>query len=488
MRILLVVALLALPLPAQAFSLPPLKETADLRAKPFSELMDLYHAAETGDRREEVLWALTYGDHPEATAFFRGLLLSGEPYWLLEPAARWFTSHGKADLLRIEDLVQAYLNYPPGQRRPLLVLIWNAAEARDAALLWSLLPGSTTEEIEETVIWMAYAQWDTDFAPFYRRSDERLRRELIRVWMRSKPRSAPEDFLRRLFARDRQPQLFLQARPDAMWRLLLEADGPDADLLVEWFAVHPIQSFDAMLSLYQGARTEEEKDRAIWVSAVGKLEGESNFTYLGRLLGDGPDRMRRLARAFQSCPNAESRSRMVTQIANGVAGPEDFPAVREILRGSTVGEARTLARWFSLHPSAEVMPDFRERLGAIHEDLWIPNALAAAGDPEVLDWAIGVLRRVSEEHRVLASSILSHSPLPAAVEPIRRILRKEEGSIYVLMLEFADSDNRSPNRWWFWEEILKSGSPEDREIATRYLRQLADSGEETAKRLLSEVP
>ncbi|HET9228464.1 MAG TPA: hypothetical protein VFR31_17440 [Thermoanaerobaculia bacterium] len=462
-----------------ALSLPVSVQTVELRAKPFSELIDLYHAAETGDQREEVLWALAASGHPEATPFFRGLLFSGEPYWLLEPAARWFTSHGKADLPRIEDLAQAYLSYPPGQRRPFLVLIWTAAEAKDAALLWSLLPGSTTEEIEETVIWLSHASWRSEKRPL----DERLRRELIRVWLRSKPKSIPEVFLRELLGKT-----LPSGSSSAMWRRLLKAQGPEADLLVEWFAVHPIRSFDAMRSLYQGARTEEEKDRAIWVAAVGKLEGESNFTYLGRLLGDGPDRLQRLARAFQSCPNAESRSRMAIQIANGVARAEDFPVVKEILRDSTVAEARTLARWFSRHPSAEVIPDFRQRLGVIHEDLWIPKALAAAGDPEVLEWAIGVLRRGSEDHRVLASSILSHSPLPAAAEQIRSVLAKETGSLYLLMLEFSDSNNRSPNRWWFYEEILKSGSPEDRLMAARYLRQLADSGEETAKRLLSEVP
>lgn len=457
---------------------------------PFSELIDRYHAAETADEREDALWALADSGHPEASPFFRGLLFSGEPDWLLEPAARWFTSHGKADLPRIEELAQAYLSYPPGRRRPLLVLIWNAAEAKDAALLWSLLPGSTTEEIEETVIWLSFAPMASERRPLlaelYRNSDERLRRELVRVWLRSQPKSAPEVFLRRLFAETGQKLPFGDSA--AMWRRLLAADGPEADLLVEWFAVHPLRSFESMERLYRGARNEEEKDRAVWVAAVGKLDGKSNYDYLGRLLGDGPGRLQRLARAFQSCPNAESRSRMATQIANGVAGAEDLPAVREILRASTVAEARTLARWFSRHPSAEAMPDFRERLGAIHEDLWIPDALAAAGDPEVLDWAIRTLRRGGEKHRVLASSILSNSPLPAAADPIRRILAKEEGSIYVLMLEFADSGNRSPNRWWFFEEILKSGSPEDRAIAVKYLQQLAETGEENAKRLLSEPP
>lgn len=517
---ILVVALAALlPLPAGASPCPP--------PRSFSELMDLYDAAESDEQREAALRALAYESPPETADFFRRLLFSGEPDWLIEPAANWFLSHGRTDLPAIEELATAYLTYPPGKRRPLLPLIWKVAERKDAPLLWTLLENADPGEIQEMVQWIAFQPWADSriplFAKLYRQSDERLRRELIRAWIRAD--STPETFLSTLlvvgeqgpwegslerlvesFGMSTEPaerrkvllQVVLRAHAEdypVLWRLLRKAEAWEADLLVEWFDAHPLRSFEAMLGLYRSARTDEEKDRALWVAAVGSLDGKLNYDFLGRVLaaagdlGEGPRRLHRLARAFHSCPNAESRSRMALQISNGVALAEDFPLVREMLRGSTVREARQLADWFSLHPSPEVIPDFRERLGAIHEDLWIPDALAAAGDPEILDWALKVLRRPRSDHGVQATDILSHSPLPAAAEEIRRILAEGSDSLHLLMVAFVDFDNASPYRWWFYEEILRSATlrPQFRPTAVAHLRLLAERGEETAKRLLAEA-
>jgi hypothetical protein len=175
---------------------------------------------------------------------------------------------------------------------------------------------------------------------------------------------------------------------------------------------------------------------------------------------------------------------MVDQIRS-VARAGDLPVMLELLRASTVDEARSLARWFSRYPSPEAVPDFRERLGPIREDLWIPNALAAAGDPEVLDWALENLHQSESGDSVLAMDILARSPLPAAAEQIRRILAEGSDSLYLLMYAFVDLDNQGPNRWWFFEEVLKS--EEFRPTAVKHLRYLAKEGEETAERLLSEA-
>lgn len=512
---ILVVALAALlPLSAVASPGPP--------PRSFSELMELYHAAESDEQREAALWLLAHESPPETADFFRRLLFSGEPDWLIEPAAKWFLSHGRTDLPRIEELTPVYLTYPPGKRRPLLTLIWKVAQRQDVPSLWTLLESGDPGEIQEMVQWIAFQPWAGSripvFAQLYRQTGERLRRELIRAWIQADPTSKTflsqllvageqgpwEKSLERLagsFGSSAEPaerrkillQVVLRARAEdypAMWGLLRRAEGWEADLLVEWFDAHPLGS-EAMLSLYRSARTDEEKDRALWLAAVGEPSPDG----LGRLLaaagelGEGPHRLHRLARAFHSCPNAESRSEMASQIGDGLALAEDYPLVREMLRTSTVQEARHLADWFARHPSPEVIPDFRQRLGAIHEDLWIPDALAAAGDPGILDWALKVLRRPRSDHDVLAMNIVSHSPLPAAAEQIRRILAEGSDSLYLLMSSFATFDNGSPNRWWFYEEILRSPTlrPHFRTWAVQDLRLLAERDEETARRLLAEA-
>lgn len=359
-----------------------------------------------------------------------------------------------------------------------------ALEAEDVRLLWSLLPESSPEEIQEILFQLAYKPWALSRMPLlaelYRESGEPLKRELIRAWIRS--RSEQEAFLRALFAEaeksppetslERLLQTFLRARSEdypTMWRLLGQAEPREADLLVEWFDVHPLQ-LEAGLSLYRSARTEEEKDRALWVAAVGYLNG----------VGEP----RELARAFHSCPNAEGRASLA-DLAGRAAPAEDLPVMREMLRASGVREARQLSRWFSRHPDPGAIPDFRARLGPIREDLWIPNALSAAGDPEVLAWALDNLHRSDNGDRVLAMNILARSPLPAAAERIRLLLAEGTDSLYALMYAFVDLDNRGPNRWWFFGEILKSA--EYRPTAVHHLRYLAENGEETAKRLLSEA-
>lgn len=395
-----------------------------------------------------------------------------------------------ADLPRIEELAQEYRKHPPGQRRPLLVELWKTAQPEDVPLLWSLLEGSSPEEVEETVQWIALTPLGADRIPFlarlYGASDERLRLEVIRTWIRSVS-TGLEPILRRLLLeaeatsepcpRKELLQVLLRARAEdfpELWQRLRKAEPWEADLLVEWFGAQPPRSIagsvETTLGLYRSARTEEEKDRALWIAAAGWPGDERSVP------------VQRLARAFHSCPNAVCRSGLVTWL-NRVARAEDLPVMLEILRASTVEEAQSLSRWFIRNPSPEAVPDLRERLGAMHEDLWIPSALSAAGDPEVLDWAIAVLRRPDDGDHPNALFILGRSPLPAAAEQIRRTLRGEEGSVYFLMTVFVESGNPSPYRWWFLEEVLKS--PEHRLVVIAHLRQLAKEGEETAERLLS---
>ncbi len=416
--------------------------------KPFSDLMDFYYGAETDGERLEVLWALAGGEHPETAGFFRGLLFGGEPAWLLEPVADWFEDR-KEELPRIEDLARIYLAYPPGEREPLLDLIVESATEQDHLLLWSLLPGSDRTEVRSLVNKVLISPEAAP--PLSLPPDERLKTDLIALWVagRFEDRSARLQQLLRedgrwRSAKSRQElaELFESATdpaerrqilmelfgrgPDlpAFWRLLRHAGGWEADLLLEWVSVTE-HSADELAGLYRSARTAGEKERALWV--VGAAWQEE---LLGTLLpeegasGKGVSRLEPVVRAFLSSPNRDARRGLAYELVESLATVQDRPVMVKLLKEAAVEDVWMLAPWFVRHPTPEALPFLRRASrGSPEEDFQLSEALAAAGDPEVLERALEILTRPGKDADPWAIEVVALSPLPAAAE-IQRLSEK----------------------------------------------------------------
>lgn len=408
-------------------------------AKPFSDLMDLYYAAETDGERLEVLWALVGGNHPETAGFFRGLLFEGEPAWLLRPVAIWFEDR-KEELPRIEDLARIYLAYTPGERKSLLDLILESATEQDHPLLWSLLPGSDRAEVQslvDVVLLFPEVAPSLSIPP-----DERLKTDLIAVWVaghleerserlqqllrgdgRWRSAKSPQE-LAELFETATDPaerrQILVELfgrRPDlpVVWRLLRRAGGWEADLLLAWVSANEL-SREELVGLYRSARTAEEKERALWVVGAAWQGEELLGTLLPEAgtLGKGASRLEPVARAFLSCPNGDARWGLAIGLVESLATAQDRPVMVELLEGAAVEDVWMLAPWFAQHPTPEALPSLRRASRhPLEQDFQMAAALAAAGDPEVLELALEILTRPGKEDDPWAIEVIAISPLPA---------------------------------------------------------------------------
>lgn len=425
--------------------------------KPFSELRDLYYAAEMDSERLEVLWAMAGGQHPETPSFFRGMLFAGEPDRLLAPVLLLFQDHPE-ELPRTADLARLYLAAAPGERNFLLQLILLGATEKDDPLLWSLLPVSNQSETKVLAGGVLGRIHPAPRLELLAVPDDRVRTRLLFYRMSGQPAlsAATKYWLDALlqpgvrnpkasvgelagaFEASADPQerlrilmdLVLRAGPadlPAVWSLLGHAKGGEADLLLGWFAANP-PAFPVRVSLYQNARTDEERNRALWVAAAA-MEDVFNLSFMellkkvGRLNDDNSHRVERLARAFLTCPNEDAQSLILFQITYLTNAADSMPAMLEILRAAAPRHAYYLTSWFERHPSPEALPHLRRLAGSPVQDFAI-LALAAAGDPEVVERAIRVLSRPGRDDNPWARLTLARSPLPAAAEALRRLSEK----------------------------------------------------------------
>ncbi len=471
--------------------------------KSFSDLMDFYQDAAADDDRLEVLWALLNADHPETAGFFRSLL--GEPDWLLQPVVSWFSLNPE-ELPRIAELARVYLGRPVGQRGLLLYLMLEAAEEHNGPLLWTLLPSSDRGEIrsiaEKVLAWPGL-----DLGLLAVPEDERVETDLFAVWLEAGTSSQVKERLEALLRKGQDPRwrsvegleelaaafegsqdraarrdilLEILDRADdsshlpVLWRLLLQARDREADLLLEWTATR-VPSYEALVDLYRGARSDEEKNQALWVAGAAWRNWQlAHVLAEVGALGPGVARLERLAKAFLSCPSATARSSILSELEGGLAIAQDLPVMLEILRGTDPWEALTLARWFAQHPSPEALPWLKRLpLPAIRGESWMMEALAAAGDPEVLDLAI----EAEPEDDTWAMSILAWSPLPAAAEEARRILAERGDSLTILVASLGEEGSSTPWREWFLDEVVRSETAYagDRQRARHFLQQAASS-------------
>jgi hypothetical protein len=96
----------------------------------------------------------------------------------------------------------------------------------------------------------------------------------------------------------------------------------------------------------------------------------------------------------------------------------------ELLEEAAVEDVWMLVPWFVQHPTPEALPFLRRASrGSPEEDFQLTEALAAAGDPEVLERALKILTKPGKEADPWAIGVIALSPLPAAAE-IRRLSEK----------------------------------------------------------------
>ena len=482
--------------------------------KPFADLLDLYDAAAADGERLAVLWALRHGEHPETAAFFRSLLLGGEPLWLMRPVLEWMGESDDVPLVR--DLARVWLGHPSEDRGRLLELMLEIAEPEEAPVLWSLLPAANLEEKVEILDHVLDRPRPDPIVDRLRLpSDERLKVDLLGIWMsrgtNEKPRVRLEALLREDQARDWRPvpleellsAFEASAEPAERREILMEADrrldeGDDEDLAVSvlWrllgqaspreagavlqLVYYLVGDEDKLAALYRAASGEEEKNRALWflLAAQGHNEVGPLLSAAG-VLGEGSVRLERVARAFLTCPSEEVRFHVAGHLAEELATAGDSLTMLKVLEGASLAEARVLAPWFARHPGPEALSRlWRLPIPSLYADPGLAEALAAAGDPEVLDQALDLRRRLATEDDPWAYAVLARSPLPAAEEEARAILEKGGHARSQLLWEVGEEDNASPWRAWFLREIADSESVDEptRNNALTYLARL--SGEE----------
>lgn len=466
--------------------------------RPFSELLDLYDAAATDAERLTVLWALRYGEHPETAGFFRSLLLGGEPLWLMRPVFEWMRE-GDNEVPLIKDLARVWLGHPWEDRTRLLDLMLTVAEPEDAPLLWSLVPSSSLLEKRDLVLWVLdQAGPDALSLP----PDETLKKDLLLLWMETGS-SGLEALLRRDEIRDWRPvprianlvdafeasrrpaerrQILMEVRRrtltdlDTIWRLLWGASEGEAEVLLAWASLlDPPRGL--LVDYYRGASGEEQRNRALWLLfAVAERNEVEPLLSAAGALGEGADRLQRVARAFLTCPSEDVRFLLAVHLEDRLATAGDFKTMLEILQGASLAEARALAPWFAWNPASEALPVLgRLPIPSLYEEAELAKALAASGDPEVLDMALGLRRRIATEDDRWAYAILARSPLPAAQEEARRILRDGGHALLQLMWE-VEKDGASPWREWFLQEIADSGTVDEatRARALTFLAKLSE--------------
>ena len=484
--------------------------------KPFSDLLDLYDAAATDGERLAVLWALRHGEHPETAGLFRSLLLGGEPMWLMRPVLEWL-GESDGDLPLLKDLARVWLGHPREERGRLLELILDNAEPEDARLLWSLLPAASLAE-KVTLLDHVLERTGPDPVVDGLRlpSDERLKSDLLAIWMSRGTYDGARVRLGELLRQDQAHDwrsaasfeeliaAFETSRDPAERRQVLmevdrrldEGDDEDREVAVLWWLLRKaspreaeallnlvyylISDEEKLAALYRAA-PEEEKNRALWflLAAQGDDEVEPLLTATG-VLGQGSVRLERVARAFLTCPNEDVRLQVAGHLEEGLATAGDFLTMLKVLEGASLAEARVLAPWFARHPGPEALSHlWRLPIPSLHEDAALAEALAAAGDPEVLDMALDLRRRVKTEDDAWAYAILARSPLPAAQEEALAILEEGGFARSLLMWEIGEEDNASPWREWFLRRIAESESVDEptRNNALTYLARLSEPEE-----------
>ncbi|HEX5716188.1 MAG TPA: hypothetical protein VF179_08520 [Thermoanaerobaculia bacterium] len=434
--------------------------------KPFSELRDLYYAAEMDFERLDVLWAMVGGQHVETPSFFRGMLFAGEPDRLLAPIMALFQDHPE-QLPRTADLARLYLAAAPGERNTLLQLILMGARtgalmeggAKDDPLLWSLLPGSNQSEIEILAGAVLGRNQPAPRLELLAVPDDRVRTRLLFYRMSGLP-ALPAATKHRLDAllqpgvrnpkasvgelagavkASADPQerlrilmdLVLRAGPadlPAVWGLLGHAKGGEADLLLGWFTANP-PAFPVRVSLYRNARTDEERNRALWVAAATSddafgLAFMRLLEEVGLWTADNSHPVEPVVRAFATCPNEDAQSLILGQITYLANTADSMPALLETLRAAAPRHAHYLMSWFATHPSPEALPHLRRLAASLPVHDYATLALAAAGDPEVVEQAIRALSRPGRDDDRWARLTLARSPLPAAAEALRRLPEK----------------------------------------------------------------
>lgn len=467
--------------------------------KPFSELVDLYEAAASDAERLNVLWALRHGEHPETAGFFRSLLLGGEPLWLMRPVLEWM-SEGDNEAPLLKDLARAWLGHAGEDRGRLLDLMVTVAEPEDTPVLWSLLPSSSADEKRDLVLSLLHQEGPDGFSlP----PDETLKKDLLLLWMetgfsglepllrqdeirdwRSVPRIANlvDAFeASRLPAERRQILMEVRRRTlndlDVIWRLLRGASDGEAEVLLEWASLlDPPRGL--LVDDYRGAADEEQRSRALWLLfAIAEPDEVEPLLSVMGALGEGSVRLERVARAFLTCPHEDVRFRLAAHLEDRLATAGDFLTMLRVLQGASLAEARLLAPWFARHPGPEALSIlWRVPIPSLYEEEELAQALAAAGDSEVLDMALGLRNRLATENDRWAYAVLARSPLPAAQEEARRILEQGGHPRLQLLWEVEKEDNASPWREWYLREIAQS---EDEALRARALTFLAKlSGDE----------
>jgi hypothetical protein len=478
--------------------------------KSFSDLVDLYGAAATDGERFAALWALGNSDHPETADFFRGLLLGGEPLWLMEPVVDWMSRESGDDVPLLKHLALVWLGHSGEDRTDLLNLMIENAVPEDAPLLWSLMPAADMAEKETLVDHVLGGKGPNPFADKLRllrddpvaedllvlfisrniRAEARVRlealllqnetrdwrsiaslEELLSTWEASrKPaerRQILMEAIRRLVGEDLA----------VLWRLLRQASPREAEALLN-VAPFMIADEEKLAAIYRAASDDEEKNRALWflLAAQGQDELEPLLSAAGAL-GAGSVRLERVARAFLTCPSEDVRFNLAAHLDEELALPGDFLTMLKVLEGASLVEARLLAPWFARNPGPEALPLlWRLPIPSLHLEPELAEALAASGDPEVLDMALDLRRRVAAEDYRWAYRVLARSPLPAAEEEARTILKEGGFAQYQLMRELGEEGIANPWRERFLQEIADSETVDEvtRKNAISYLEQSSE--------------
>jgi hypothetical protein len=299
---------------------------------------------------------------------------------------------------------------------------------------------------------------------------------------------------------------------EALRALHSRALANDADCpipLVQDIDVHfskptPAKSFTDLRMLYEQTLDQETREYVLWACAHGEKRDAKDFfrvllhsgewmkylnpvsSFVARLKLSGFHEV--FAAALHTNRDEHERWAFLVALSGSADGTEQA-LMQKVLESVSQKEAVILGDWFIKHPSPQAIKHFTKLASNDYsENFKLTLALAGMGDTNVLTWAQDVVRRPNEKDW-LGYHIFACSPLPAAVDLAREVIRRRNWDGLVSLAQGYEDSTRSDRLDRVKDIIaIKNKRPKLIHWLRRTLGSWAYDGDKEAERLLSQLP
>lgn len=264
-------------------------------------------------------------------------------------------------------------------------------------------------------------------------------------------------------------------------------------------------SYEDLMALYRRSASDPyARDGILWALAEApKREARpmfeamlhdgawrSNIRQLSEFIGETEDH--RLAAALLArLPGPSDRSGLrwpILRAAAAQADEREQPRMLRALREARPDERSLLLPWFVRHPSDEARAFLkRSTAGQYERDSDQTFALAAMGDPDVLDWARRTMDDPGED-AWMREYVVARSSLPQADELARQVIRQGDAARVRSLVEGVDRSIR-PERCNRLADLVAQPSrpPKVLERLATTLRHCARDGDARAAGWLHDL-